>query len=198
MEWAQVPGITFQGEHQYACFWGYFRTAVDFLSTESRSEVVSVYQVGSQVRIRWRLVMKQRMIPRILFGNAGVNPLFSEMERSGEKRVDFNSIYELDVWNGHVASHTLEFRTPEEDVGLIRALQSSMQLSGNARQGALPRVAGAIQGSMAEQPNSLEAASLFDAALIALIVGSVAMLVAARVLQLRGAGTSGKQPLLSA
>ncbi|CAE8595808.1 unnamed protein product [Polarella glacialis] len=40
-----------------------------------------------------------------------------------ERTVEMNSIYELDCWSGKVVRHTLEFRTPEEDFGLLGAMQ---------------------------------------------------------------------------
>ncbi|CAE7679667.1 unnamed protein product [Symbiodinium sp. CCMP2456] len=40
-----------------------------------------------------------------------------------ERIVDLNSVYELDPWNGRIVKHTLEFRSPEEDFGLLGALQ---------------------------------------------------------------------------
>mmetsp|Transcript_13868 Transcript_13868/g.37714 ORF Transcript_13868/g.37714 Transcript_13868/m.37714 type:complete len:273 (+) Transcript_13868:51-869(+) len=61
--------------------------------------------------------------------NAG-DDLINEMEQwSGpqvtpeERTVDLNSVYELDCWTGRVARHTLEFRTPDEDFGLLGVLQ---------------------------------------------------------------------------
>lgn len=40
-----------------------------------------------------------------------------------ERNVELNSVYELDSWSGRVVRHTLEFRSPGEDFGLLGALQ---------------------------------------------------------------------------
>eukprot|EP00929_Paragymnodinium_shiwhaense_P120774 TRINITY_DN92826_c0_g1_i1.p1 TRINITY_DN92826_c0_g1~~TRINITY_DN92826_c0_g1_i1.p1 ORF type:complete len:341 (+),score=49.65 TRINITY_DN92826_c0_g1_i1:116-1138(+) len=47
----------------------------------------------------------------------------SAPQATQERTVELNSIYELDCWTGRVARHTLEFRSPSEDFGLLGALQ---------------------------------------------------------------------------
>jgi hypothetical protein len=207
MELAQVPGISFKGEEQYARFWRFFRAAVGVFSTHARSEVVSVYQVGSTLRVRWRLVLTERMLPLRMeaahslrfmqntlgglfgVGHAG-DSFFSQMERPGERRVDFNSIYELDIWNGRIASHKLEFRTPDEDYGLIRALESSLLLSRNAQ----PALVHGLE--MSEEQTSDNIASIPAAVLIVLFasIGGILAVIRFR----RRAPSCGQEPLLAA
>lgn len=40
-----------------------------------------------------------------------------------DRIVELNSVYELDCWSGRIVRHTLEFRSPDEDFGLLGALQ---------------------------------------------------------------------------
>jgi len=40
-----------------------------------------------------------------------------------DRTVELNSIYELDCWNGRIVRHTLEFRSPEEDMQILGAMQ---------------------------------------------------------------------------
>jgi len=40
-----------------------------------------------------------------------------------DRIIELNSIYELDCWNGRVVRHTLEFRSPEEDMQILGAMQ---------------------------------------------------------------------------
>jgi hypothetical protein len=65
------------------------------------------------------------------------------------RTVDFNSIYELDCWNGRIIAHTLEFRTPQEESPLLQ----SMQLSLNFGAGATPGTAQLMLRSGEREPD---------------------------------------------
>lgn len=146
---AQVPALSFQGKQRYQEFWDNFRTAVQLVSTDCSSEVVQVVQSGLYIRIRWRLLLTPRGVDgkaaagalrsaQGFLGSAGSASPFGNLLKSAgdelarevgswtepeDRTVDFNSIYELDCWNGRVVAHTLEFRSPNEDFGLLGALQ---------------------------------------------------------------------------
>mmetsp|Transcript_52373 Transcript_52373/g.125082 ORF Transcript_52373/g.125082 Transcript_52373/m.125082 type:complete len:283 (+) Transcript_52373:73-921(+) len=144
---AQVPSLSFTGRGSYSKFWSDFRAGVELVSEASRSEVLQVVHSGLYIRIRWQLLLQ----PREMAGSKAVvsalqqartNALGSGpgwlqdagasfmdgVEQWGkaaqeERRVDLNSVYELDPWSGRVIRHTLEFRSPEEDFGLLGAMQ---------------------------------------------------------------------------
>eukprot|EP00747_Dinoflagellata_sp_TGD_P047434 gnl/TRDRNA2_/TRDRNA2_145007_c0_seq3.p1 gnl/TRDRNA2_/TRDRNA2_145007_c0~~gnl/TRDRNA2_/TRDRNA2_145007_c0_seq3.p1 ORF type:complete len:317 (+),score=31.35 gnl/TRDRNA2_/TRDRNA2_145007_c0_seq3:34-984(+) len=133
MELAQIRGIAFDGKNQYSSFWDFFRTAVQILSTQSRSEVISINLVDSQIRISWRLQFTSRVIPlgkdaanavRAVQNTFGgfIGDVADGLLSGGEKSVDFDSIYELGL-NGKIVSHMLDFRTPEDSAGLLPTLQ---------------------------------------------------------------------------
>lgn len=176
MSLAQVSGIAWKGFWEYVKFWRFFHTAVETLSTESRSEVMSVSHIGNTIRIRWRLVFTAKNIApaaaaaalsaaALAFSAATGDPTYAaahlshdasaaaagvaaaadtvkqafsnvrtaNTEKDGssaEKIVDFNSIYELDPWDGRIVSHSLEFREPREDHGLLGALRASLNVGG--------------------------------------------------------------------
>jgi len=153
LDLAQLPTLSFRGLSRYREFWGNFRAGVQLISTSARSEVVQVVHSGLYIRLRWRLLLSPRTPPggeaaagalraarASLSGQAGV--LGGWLERAGggfldeaeqwastasqvqeERIVELNSIYELDCWSGRVVRHTLEFRSPGEDFGLLGALQ---------------------------------------------------------------------------
>jgi len=153
MDLAQLPALSFRGIVRYREFWNNFRAGVQLVSTSARSEVVQVVHSGLYVRLRWRLLLKPREPPvgeaaagalRVarasLVGQS--RTLGSWLQRAGdgfldsaeqwasraagvqeERTVELNSIYELDCWSGRIVRHTLEFRSPNEDFGLLGALQ---------------------------------------------------------------------------
>lgn len=153
MDLAQLPALSFRGLGRYSEFWGNFRTGVQLVSTSARSEVVQVVHSGLYVRVRWRLVLSPKAPPggevaagalraarAQLVGQSST--IGSWLQRAGdnflddaeqwasrasgvqeERTVELNSIYELDCWAGRIVRHTLEFRSPGEDFGLLGALQ---------------------------------------------------------------------------
>jgi len=113
---------------------------------------LQVTHTGLYIRIRWRLWLKTRYPPcgdaaagalRAAQGafetavpsnfggwlKTASNDLIGEVEQwtqnseTQEKKVELNSIYELDCWIGRILQHTLEFRSPSEDFGLLDVLQ---------------------------------------------------------------------------
>lgn len=148
LELAQVPSLRFEGPARYQEFWDNFRSAVGLVSSDSRSEVVNVVHNGLYIRIKWRLRLNTRTPPGVDAAASALramqgafdasspgNGLGNFMRAAGdgfakgvdkwadeERIVDFNSIYRLDPWSGRIVQHTLEFRTPDEDFGLIGAL----------------------------------------------------------------------------
>jgi hypothetical protein len=169
MELAQAPGFSFKGKTQYGRFWAIFRTAVHFLGSQPRSEVISIHQIGSTIRIRWRLLFTARYTPvaaltavaavamaavdaaadaadmmDVVDGElataAAAVAAFTALPWRGKNKaldgygyreevVDLNSIYELDLWSGRIAGHTLDFRTPREEDNLLRLLQTRIDTS---------------------------------------------------------------------
>lgn len=215
MEVAEVSGISFKGKEQYARFWGFFNTAVKMISTQSRSEVVNINQIGSRIRIRWRLLFTARVddMPPAAVATAAAaaaaatiaaadaagviavdeavtaaaaataaaatslptpvknafNGVLGKESTSEERRVDFNSIYDLDVWNARLVAHTLEFRTPSQDYGLVGALQA-MPISGGP---AMPTLS---------EKSAFLVVSIFAVALIGLFMCSAGTFAALRFL----------------
>lgn len=154
---AQITGI-FKGSSQYARFWRFFRIAVQIVETvssESRSEVVSITHTGSSVQIKWRLLFVPRAISQAATAFAAAAAAAAVSAATGhddtamtaasvaaaastvtsgkgstgdEKGVDFTSIYELDASNGQIISHTLEFSKPLDNYGLLETLQSTLNV----------------------------------------------------------------------
>eukprot|EP00416_Gambierdiscus_australes_P031242 CAMPEP_0171084572 /NCGR_PEP_ID=MMETSP0766_2-20121228/18398_1 /TAXON_ID=439317 /ORGANISM="Gambierdiscus australes, Strain CAWD 149" /LENGTH=247 /DNA_ID=CAMNT_0011542085 /DNA_START=90 /DNA_END=830 /DNA_ORIENTATION=+ len=146
LDLAQVPALRFNGLLRYREFWDNFRTGVQLVSTAARSEVVQVVHSGLYIRMRWKLLLVPRApggeaaagalrVARASLGQAGLGGwlqraggLLDEAEQwaagaaaaaQEEREVELNSIYELDCWNGRIVRHTLEFRSPNEDFGLL-------------------------------------------------------------------------------
>jgi len=157
MNSAQITGI-FKGSSQYARFWRFFRIAVQIVETvssESRSEVVSITRTGSSLQIKWRLLFVPRAISQAATAFAAAAAAAAVSAATGhddtamtaasvaaaastvtsgkgstgdEKGVDFTSIYELDASNGQIISHTLEFSKPLDNYGLLETLQSTLNV----------------------------------------------------------------------
>jgi len=145
---AQVPSCRFRGKAQYADFWSNFRTGVKLVSNSARSDVRQVVHNGLYIRVCWQLYLQPRSVAgsdaavsalrqaqnsvsgaaslgwlkdagdNLIAGVEGLRKAAAE-----ERLVELNSVYELNPWDGRIVRHTLEFRSPEEDFGLIGALQ---------------------------------------------------------------------------